>query len=440
LTDAVLTDDDSGVTEETVGARIRRLRISRGLSQREVSGPGVSYAYISRIENGQRIPSVKALRFLAGKLCVEPEYLETGAAIPAAKERELRLADAELELRLGNDLERAEGLLAGLLEENVADGLAARIRATLGALLARKGENEEAIRQLEAVVASGSVRPETRPDVYETLSRAYLATHAPVMAIKLLEGCIAEVDRDERRVPAQIRYRSFLATALSAMGALDRARDVLDEATSRAEQLGGFGARVALHWERARLLWMEGEGDAALSAIAHARALAELAEDTLQVARAYLFSAQILNYEGRSEEAGPHLEKAERMLLFGDDAADLGVLRAEQAKREAALGHGEEALVLARESAELLKDHVLHAPSAWHALAAAHVALGDVEAADAEYRRAVDALAERGQWREAVRISQDWASDLRAAGREADAYRVLERATSFGQSVSGAVS
>ena len=68
------------------------------------------------------------------------------------------------------------------------------------------------------------------------------------------------------------------------------------------------------------------------------------------------------------------------------------------------------------------------------------MALGDVDAADAEYRRAVDALAARGQWREAVRISQDWAADLRAAGREADAYQVLERATSFGQSVSGAVS
>ena len=59
----VLTGDDPHVTQETVGARIRRLRISRGLSQRDISGPGVSYAYISRIENGQRLPSVRALRF-----------------------------------------------------------------------------------------------------------------------------------------------------------------------------------------------------------------------------------------------------------------------------------------------------------------------------------------------------------------------------------------
>jgi transcriptional regulator with XRE-family HTH domain len=436
----VLTGDDPRVTQETVGARIRRLRTSRGLSQRDISGPGVSYAYISRIENGQRLPSVRALRFLAGKLGVDADYLETGAAIPAAKERELRLADAELELRIGQDLDRAERVLRALLAEDVPDGLAARIRATLGIILARKGDNVGAIRELESVVASGAVRPETRPDVYETLSRAYLATHAPVMAIQLLQGCIAEVDIDARRVPAQIRYRTFLATALSSMGALDRAREVLEEATQRADDLGGFGQRVALHWERARLLWMEGDGDAALAAISYARALAELSDDTLEVARAYLFSAQILNYEGKSDEAAPHLEKAERILLFGEDAVDRGVLRAEQAKREAALGHGEKARDLARESVQLLEGHTLHAPSGWHALAAAYVALGDVDAADAEYRRAVEALFEREQWREAMRISQDWAGSLRAAGHDERAFAVLERATSFGRAATGAAS
>ncbi len=47
---------------ESIGERLRRLRLERGLSQRELSSPGVSYAYISRIEAGARRPSVKALR------------------------------------------------------------------------------------------------------------------------------------------------------------------------------------------------------------------------------------------------------------------------------------------------------------------------------------------------------------------------------------------
>jgi len=53
---------------EGIGARLKRLRLGRGLSQRDLSSPGISYAYISRIEAGLRTPSVKALRRIAGKL------------------------------------------------------------------------------------------------------------------------------------------------------------------------------------------------------------------------------------------------------------------------------------------------------------------------------------------------------------------------------------
>jgi transcriptional regulator with XRE-family HTH domain len=82
---------DRGVAKrETVGARLKRLRLERGLSQRDLSSPGISYAYISRIEAGARTPSVKALRRIAGKLGVTVEHLETGAPTPT----ELGVSDA----------------------------------------------------------------------------------------------------------------------------------------------------------------------------------------------------------------------------------------------------------------------------------------------------------------------------------------------------------
>src|SRR4051794_3684053 len=98
----------SDLHAETIGERLRRLRTERGLSQRELSAPGVSYAYISRIEAGARRPSVKALRQLARKLAVSAEYLETGSEIHDFERWELRLADAELRLRLGGEAEHAE--------------------------------------------------------------------------------------------------------------------------------------------------------------------------------------------------------------------------------------------------------------------------------------------------------------------------------------------
>jgi transcriptional regulator with XRE-family HTH domain len=64
---------------EAIGQRLRRLREERELSQHQLSEPGISYAYISRIENGARRPSLTALRKLAAKLDVTALYLETGS-------------------------------------------------------------------------------------------------------------------------------------------------------------------------------------------------------------------------------------------------------------------------------------------------------------------------------------------------------------------------
>src|SRR3989449_11162481 len=109
-------------TEETIGQRLRRLRRERGLSQRELASPGVSYAYISRIEGGARRPSVKALRMLARKLGVTADYLETGSEIRDIEQRELRIADAELELRLAEDTQEAERKLDTLRGEALEAG------------------------------------------------------------------------------------------------------------------------------------------------------------------------------------------------------------------------------------------------------------------------------------------------------------------------------
>ena len=65
--------------DESIGERLRRLRIERGFSQRHLSTPGVSYAYISRLEADARQPSEKALRALARQLRVTPLYLELGS-------------------------------------------------------------------------------------------------------------------------------------------------------------------------------------------------------------------------------------------------------------------------------------------------------------------------------------------------------------------------
>src|SRR5215216_5137143 len=159
-----------GSTTEGVGSRLKRLRLQRGLSQRDLSSPGVSYAYISRIEAGARTPSVKALRKLAQKLAVSVEYLETGKDIREVDDRELRLADAELELRLGEQASAAEPKLEAILKEASAAGdtaSAIRARIALGLVAAQRGNHLAAAEQLEAATRDDHAPPpHLRPDLY----------------------------------------------------------------------------------------------------------------------------------------------------------------------------------------------------------------------------------------------------------------------------------
>lgn len=65
---------------KAVGQRIESMRLALGLSQRELQTPGVSYAYISRIEHGTRNPSIEALIAMAKKLDTTALELLTGNA------------------------------------------------------------------------------------------------------------------------------------------------------------------------------------------------------------------------------------------------------------------------------------------------------------------------------------------------------------------------
>jgi transcriptional regulator with XRE-family HTH domain len=70
------------VAEETIAERLRRLRGELGWSQRRLARAGYTAAYISRLESGERQPSVHVIRRLATELGVDPYYLETGQDDP----------------------------------------------------------------------------------------------------------------------------------------------------------------------------------------------------------------------------------------------------------------------------------------------------------------------------------------------------------------------
>ena len=423
---------------EPIAVRLRRLRLERGLSQRELSGPGVSYAYISRIEAGQRRPSVKAIRTLARKLGISAQYLETGSMTTSEEDREMRLADAELRLRLGDDFADAEDVLREVLQEaqNAGDNeAAARAETAIGLAAARGGRHGEAAEHLERAADAPTVTPLTQPDVFVTLGTAYLALDRPEQAARLYEACLDDLAADPAAdASARIRFATHLSYALSNLGRFSEARELLTDLAAESRASLDPYARIRLYWSLARLAAMEGHAQTGLRHLRRAIALLETTEDTLHLARAHLVCSEILILEGDPENAGPHLEQAERLFELGGDARDLAAVRAQEAKRAALLGDGGEAIRRGNESLELAGEAPLG--SAYLGLALGHALEGDVDAADAAFREAVELLRQRGDWREAVQACRAWADSLRGAGRSAEAFDVLETAAELAEHAS----
>jgi len=61
-----------------VGRRLHEAREAAGISQRELAFPGCSAAYISRIERGERIPSLQVMRELARRIGISESALAYG--------------------------------------------------------------------------------------------------------------------------------------------------------------------------------------------------------------------------------------------------------------------------------------------------------------------------------------------------------------------------
>jgi transcriptional regulator with XRE-family HTH domain len=104
----------------SVGRRLHDAREEAGLSQRDLAFPGCSAAYISRIERGERIPSLQVLRELARRIGISEARLAYGRelidAVVADRIRDVEAAetngDRQVRAKAYAALARAAGKVA----------------------------------------------------------------------------------------------------------------------------------------------------------------------------------------------------------------------------------------------------------------------------------------------------------------------------------------
>ncbi|MGZ4129916.1 MAG: helix-turn-helix domain-containing protein [Actinomycetota bacterium] len=59
------------------GSRLRKMRLSRDMTQKQLAGDRYTHAYVSSIEAGRRMPSRDALEHFASQLGVDVDELLT---------------------------------------------------------------------------------------------------------------------------------------------------------------------------------------------------------------------------------------------------------------------------------------------------------------------------------------------------------------------------
>jgi tetratricopeptide (TPR) repeat protein len=413
-----------------VGIRLRAAREKAGLSQRQLAFPGCSPAYISRIESGDRIPSLQLLRELGRRLGVSEDYLATGAEAGSSQPGGA-LLDAEVALRL-NDVDLAEKLYNGILESGAARAPA---HAGLGQVEFRRGRPRQAIEHFEQALALYGDPEWAQPDLANSLGRAYAMVGELESAIAVFERCLAVAERDGDLL-GEIQFTMLLGEALIDSGNLGRAEEVLGEALALGKDSHSPSVRASLYWTQSRLHAERNDPEAASRYARRTLEILRETEDTYRTARVHQLLAFIENDRGNPDSALALLEEGRPLLERSANRLERAQYRLEEARALAKLDRKEEAGALAMEVSGVVADaHPEDAARSYTVLAQVYEELGDHPRALELYELAGELLRPNGPSRFLIEVYARMADLYEAAGRTDEAYEHMKLAVGMQRAV-----
>lgn len=270
-------DDKAGL-----GERIRRARIERGLSQRDLAVPLLTPSYVSLIESGKRIPSPDALEHIAGVLGMDPSELRTGRSPGAEADLELRLQEARRALHAGRRDEATE--VADAVRAEARDDGWPRVEAKALCVL--------------AVVREHEGRPEEALDLYAAAEDLW------------------------RSEPLHLRYEAVAGTARCTLelGNSRLAIHVLNEYLERLERSGEPDplARMRTHGALVACYMVVGLRNKAAHEAEQALRYAPLMDDPAELACLYMNVSSSMLGQGRHSDAVDAARKAEHYFSMLD--------------------------------------------------------------------------------------------------------------------------
>lgn len=250
----------------TFARQLRRLRVARGLSQRQVAGPGLSASYISRLEAGSRHPTARTVVLLAERLGCSPAELTELTALVDISPRGQGTAGASgpvpaaVNVQLGQlalaagAAQRAAALFTTALAQAGLDPML-RGEAALGVAraLERQGRIAEAGLAYEKLVLAAMSDPGelASPRLVLGLCRCLYLQGELRRVVELAREALGHLrSLQATRSDIAAELTSTLAATYFELGDTGAAERLLREAV---EQAGSRRARAGVLWNASRL-------------------------------------------------------------------------------------------------------------------------------------------------------------------------------------------
>jgi tetratricopeptide (TPR) repeat protein len=413
-----------------LGTRMRRLRLARGMTQKELADPKYSYAYVSTIEAGRRTPSREAVEHFAMRLGVTPDELLTGRPADLEARLELSLQEAMVSLSAGA-VDEAEELFRSIGKDAQRFHLS-RIRSKAEEGLAlwyeRRSQPEEALAHHQNSQDLLKDEPATEwVDAVAGKARCLEALGDVRYAIFLLESLLDRLEREKLRDPdALARLHASLVFAYLEAGIPYKAAESGAELMALAPHLTDPIRVAQMHMNVARLFLHEGRIGDAQRSLRRADEVYRNRNLRTETAGAHLALGYVASREGDLPGARTELDHA--IEIFEETSNQPDLIRAlnEMARVERLEGSPQKAKDLLERSISMMgsNDQPI--------LAWAHRELGltlkDEDPSDAEkhLRTAIDIYERAEQWFELAITYRALGDLLRGRGEDgaaSDAYR-----------------
>jgi|tagenome__1003787_1003787.scaffolds.fasta_scaffold20683589_2 Tfp pilus assembly protein PilF len=346
------------------------------------------------------------------------------------------LTDASLLIGLGR-LDEADRVLSEMLDRATEVGdlrSASQALEGLGTVATRRGQEARALQLFEQAIERGD-----RPDPVE---RESLYTHTARLrsfsgdaggAVTLVEECLGRVSSEPDADPAVIAHYSItLSYAYADAGQYGRSNSVLAGVLRDGGEDLDLRVRQRLYYALTRLNMNIGRSEQAIE-YSEKNLETAVASDSHDVFDAYLQCAHVRLDANDTELAGRYLVEARRRAPDPLGSVDAGFLLVEEARFSLQQGDHDTALSRAGAAVELLADD----PSGPGQSGLAHLVIarvhddrGVADAADPEYRLAIDSLERQTGWpTELAKAYRRYGKFLRQRGQLDEAMRMLELAS-----------